>query len=164
MIYFPHTHLLEICYAVEAAQKSPFNNQVLCGSFDSDHREPTAVDYQKQKKCLKNDLKNYRDFSPYANFICANFITAIFQNFPKIFGLCILGLFISLMQFYTIELAKNLPNAILFAIYFSYCDHQVIICLMRFLANATFYRSQKSHQARTLCSYIIPFSFKKLWH
>ena len=107
---------------------------------------------RNRRKCLKNDLKNYREFSSYANFICANFITAIFQNFPKIFGLCILGLFISLMQFYTIELAKNLPNAILFAIYFSYCDHQVIICLMRFLANATFYRSQKSHQARTLCT------------
>ena len=30
----------------------------------------------------------YRGFSPYANFITANFITAIFQNFPKIFGLC----------------------------------------------------------------------------
>ena len=27
--------------------------------------------------------------STFANFISANFITAIFQNFPKIFGLCI---------------------------------------------------------------------------
>ena len=27
----------------------------------------------------------YRGSSPYANFITANFITAIFQNFPRIF-------------------------------------------------------------------------------
>ena len=32
---------------------------------------------------------SYRGFSPYGNFITANFITAIFQNFPKIFGLCL---------------------------------------------------------------------------
>ena len=31
----------------------------------------------------------YREFSPYANFITANFITAVFQNFPKIFALCV---------------------------------------------------------------------------
>ena len=30
----------------------------------------------------------YREFSPYANFISENFISAIFQNFPKTFGLC----------------------------------------------------------------------------
>ena len=29
----------------------------------------------------------YRGFSPYANFISANFITAILQNIPKIFAL-----------------------------------------------------------------------------
>ena len=37
----------------------------------------------------KTDVtRRYRGFSPYANSICisANFITAIFQNKPKIFG------------------------------------------------------------------------------
>ena len=28
----------------------------------------------------------YRKFSPYVNFITANFITTIFQNFPDIFS------------------------------------------------------------------------------
>ena len=32
---------------------------------------------------------NYRGFSSYANFISANFITAVYQNFPKIFALCV---------------------------------------------------------------------------
>ena len=32
--------------------------------------------------------QHYRGSSPYANFISANFIIAIFQNFPVIFGLC----------------------------------------------------------------------------
>ena len=35
-----------------------------------------------------SSLSTYKGFSPYANFITANFITAIFQNFPKILGLC----------------------------------------------------------------------------
>ena len=47
MIYFPRTHLPEICHAIQAVQKSPFNNQVLGGLFELDHRELTAVDYQK---------------------------------------------------------------------------------------------------------------------
>ena len=38
--------------------------------------------------CIREETL-YREFSPYANFISANFITAIFQNFPKIFGLCV---------------------------------------------------------------------------
>ena len=82
----------------------------------------------------------YREFSSYANFICVNFITAIFQNFPKIFGLCV---FIPtwLMQFWGS-----------FCHLFCYCNHQVKICLMQFLANATLSRSQKSHQARSLCT------------
>ena len=60
MIYFPRTHLPEICHAVEAVSKSPFNNQDLGGPFESDHRVLTTVDCQKlKKKCLKNDSKNY---------------------------------------------------------------------------------------------------------
>ena len=35
----------------------------------------------------------------------------------------------------------------------------LLICLMRFLANATFSRSQKSHKARTLCTYCFLLSF-----
>ena len=34
-------------------------------------------------------IQNYRGSSPYANFISANFITAIFQNFPDIFSQCV---------------------------------------------------------------------------
>ena len=78
----------------------------------------------------------YRGSSPYANFI-----TAIFQNFPKIFGLCDFMYYLFcycdfynwLMRFYVlfISLLRS-------------------ICLMRFLANATFSQSQKSHKARTL--------------
>ena len=30
----------------------------------------------------------YREFSPNANFITADFVTAVFQNFPQIFALC----------------------------------------------------------------------------
>ena len=47
---------------------------------------------------------------------------------------------------------KILPNAILFAIYFVTAIIKVKICLMRFLANATFSRSQKLHKTRTLCT------------
>ena len=50
MIYFPRTHLPEICHAVEAVSKSPFNNQDLGGPFESDHRVLTTVDCQKLKK------------------------------------------------------------------------------------------------------------------
>ena len=57
MIYFPRTHIPEICHAVEAVQKSPFNNQVLGGLFELDHKELTAVDYQKQKKMPKERLE-----------------------------------------------------------------------------------------------------------
>ena len=39
---------------------------------------------------LRKMAFNYRELSPYANFISANFNTAISQNFPKIFGLCVL--------------------------------------------------------------------------
>ena len=51
----------------------------------------------------------HREFSPNANFITANFITAVFQNFPDIFCYCD-SMYILLMQF--------LANAILCAIYF----------------------------------------------
>ena len=46
----------------------------------------------------------YRGSLPYANFITANFITAIFQNFPDILGLCVLGVdsFITLAFFLAI--------------------------------------------------------------
>ena len=36
--------------------------------------------YKPQKKAFKK-LYTYRDFLPYANFITANFITAVFQNY-----------------------------------------------------------------------------------
>ena len=52
----------------------------------------------------------YREFSPYANFITANFVTAVFQNY-----------------------IQNLANAI-----FCYFDHKIKIWLMRALANANF--------------------------
>mgnify|MGYP001305147328 CR=1 FL=1 len=51
----------------------------------------------------------YREFSPNANFITANFITAVFQNFPDIFCYCD-SMYILLMRY--------LANAILCAIYF----------------------------------------------
>ena len=56
--------------------------------------------------------KKYREFSPYANFITANFITAVFKNFLdhylKIQLMQFYGLFILLLR----PLAKNLANAI----------------------------------------------------
>ena len=55
----------------------------------------------------------YREFSPNANFITANFITAVFQNFPDIFCYCD-SMYILLMRF--------LANAILCAIYFVNAD------------------------------------------
>ena len=42
----------------------------------------------------------YRGFLPYANIISANFITVIFQNFQIYLAYAILGLFISLLQFF----------------------------------------------------------------
>ena len=33
-------------------------------------------------------IKMYRESLSYANFITANFITVIFQDFPEIFGYC----------------------------------------------------------------------------
>ena len=47
-------------------------------------------------------------------------------------------------------LLRFLANTILFAIYFITGS----ICLMRFLANATFSKSQKLHKARTLCIFL----------
>ena len=44
--------------------------------------------FKNGQQIYESQLTVYRGFSPYANFITANFITAIFQNFPKIFGLC----------------------------------------------------------------------------
>ena len=41
----------------------------------------------------------YREFSPNANFITANFITAVFQNFPDVFCYCD-SMYILLMQFF----------------------------------------------------------------
>ena len=42
----------------------------------------------------------YRGFSPYSNFITANFITAIFQKIPQICLMRIFGYFISLVRFF----------------------------------------------------------------
>ena len=53
---------------------------------------------------------------------------------------------ISLLRFFK-TITKNLPNAILCAIDFV----NAVIFLMRFLANASFFRSQKLHKAKTLC-------------
>ena len=47
----------------------------------------------------------YREFSPYANFITANFFTAVFQNYDLLMRFY--GLFILLVR----SLAKNLANA-----------------------------------------------------
>ena len=41
----------------------------------------------KSKLLLQVNTTKYREFSPYANFISANFVTAIFQNIPYIFAL-----------------------------------------------------------------------------
>ena len=41
----------------------------------------------KSKLLLQVNTTTYREFSPYANFISANFVTAIFQNIPYIFAL-----------------------------------------------------------------------------
>ena len=67
----------------------------------------------------------YREFSHYANFISANFITVIFQNFPKIFGL---SFFMPawLMQFWSYFCL--LCNFICYS--FCYFNHQVRIWLM----------------------------------
>ena len=75
-------------------------------------------------------LINYREFSPNANFITANLVTAVFQNFLDTFCYCNF-ISILLMRFYVlfILLLRSLAK----------------ICLMRFLANANFSRSQKSH-------------------
>ena len=55
----------------------------------------------------------YRGFLPNANFITANFITAVFQNIPDIF--CYRdSMYVFLMRF--------LANAILCAIYFVIAD------------------------------------------
>ena len=59
----------------------------------------------------------YREFSPNANFITANFVNAVFQNFPDIFCYCD-SIYILLMRFYVLfilllrSLTKNLPSAI----------------------------------------------------
>ena len=55
---------------------------------------------------------NYSGSSPYANFISANFITAMFQNFPKYLAYAFLGLFISLLQIFGTKQAKNRTNEI----------------------------------------------------
>ena len=34
-------------------------------------------------------IERYKGSSPYVNFISANFITAILQNIPELFGLCV---------------------------------------------------------------------------
>jgi hypothetical protein len=73
-------------------------------------------------------ISMYREFSPYANFISANFITAIFKTFLKYlangdFYMFLANAIIWLMRFYVLfisllrSLAKNVPNAI-----FGKCD------------------------------------------
>ena len=77
-------------------------------------------------------ISKYRGSSPYVNFISANLITAVFKTFQN-FALC---------DFYVL-----LANAILglMRFYVIFISLLRSICLMRFLANATFSRSQKSH-------------------
>ena len=98
--------------------------------------------------CLDQNI--FMLFLPYANFISANFITATFQNFQKIFGLCVLGLFISLLQSLCLANAIlelfNLANVIFCPIHF------IIVINLPNAIYATFSRSKKSHKARTLCT------------
>ena len=69
----------------------------------------------------------YRGSSPYANFITANFINEIFQNFPDIFHYC---------YFYDIaKYRKSRSNETFWP--------KKRISL--YLANATFSQNQKSH-------------------
>ena len=44
-----------------------------------------------QNSRLIHSISKYREFSPNANFITAVFVTAVFQNFPDKFGLCLFG-------------------------------------------------------------------------
>ena len=91
---------------------------------------------------LQNVFLIQRVLLPYANFISANFITAVFQNFPKIFALCdFMSYLFHYRDFYTWLMRLYVLSISLLR----------SICLMQFLANATFSRSQKSHKARTLC-------------
>ena len=89
----------------------------------------------------------YRGFSHYANLISGNFITAIFQNFPKIFALCVFRAIFFITAIFTCTWLMRFWGYL-----FHYSDLWKI-CLMPFLANATFSRSQKSHKARTLCTF-----------
>ena len=69
-----------------------------------------------------NSQNDYREFSPYANFISAIFTSAILQKFPKLFGLWVFRAIHFITAIFIIGKcdcgAKSLPNVILFAIYF----------------------------------------------
>ena len=62
-------------------------------------------------------LTEYREFLPNANFITANFVTAVFQNFLDKFCYC---------DFISISLMRFFANAILFAIYFITAVRKII--------------------------------------
>ena len=66
------------------------------------------INFKILRKWCQISCEVYREFSPYANFITANFVTAVFQNY-----------------------IKNFANAI-------FCDHKINIWLMLFFANANF--------------------------
>ena len=58
------------------------------------------------KFCGRKRISDYREFSPYANFISANFVTAVFQNYIKNLANAILCY--QLLQPWN----KNMANAI----------------------------------------------------
>ena len=58
------------------------------------------------------DKTIYRGSSPYSNFISANFITMIFQNFPKIFGLCVFRAIYFITAIFWPKIGKNRSNEV----------------------------------------------------
>ena len=62
---------------------------VILGALNLQHTSSKSQsDSDKGKVTAFQKTDTYSKFSPYANFITANFITAVFQNFQVIFGLC----------------------------------------------------------------------------
>ena len=58
-------------FSVARTHDTPSNSEIIC------------VQNVGAKVEMVSYLKNYREFLPYANFITANFITAVFQNYYK---------------------------------------------------------------------------------
>ena len=81
----------------------------------------------------------YRGFSPYANFISANFIAAVFQNFLKLFGLCIFRAIH--FHYYNFHMYLTIGVLGLIRFYVLFISLMQSIWEMLFLANATFSRS-----------------------